>query len=381
MIVCDVVNNSIWYDPRVIKQLCEYSKYFELYAVGLWDYKFNEAEISRLPGHISIVPISKKYYRKNRTFITKIIREFLIFKRLKNAIKKTGADIIHANDLNALVPAYYAAKKMRCKLIYDTHEVFLENHNIANSKLKKCFWSYFERKIIKKIDYLVCVSNAAAEYFKTKYKIDKVIVVTNCAKKNDTNYMPKTITSNYIEVLNHGQFYAGRGYDLMIETAKLIKDKNIKFVLRGFGSIEKKLREEVEKSELDNVIFEPPCKVYELINYASRSHIGLAITQPTCLNFELSVSNKLFEYASAGLPVIMSNIPEHRYLNEKYSIGIILNDNTPTSLYSAIEFLVNNKEFYKKCSENAIKMSSILNWEAEFLKLMDLEKELVRKLC
>ena len=108
MKVCDVVLNSIWFDPRVIKQLSEYSKNgFDLYAVGLQDIKVNEQEISRLPGTVNIVPIERKYYRENRTIFTKIAREITIFRRVKSAIVQTGADVIHANDLNALVPSYY----------------------------------------------------------------------------------------------------------------------------------------------------------------------------------------------------------------------------------------------------------------------------------
>ena len=111
MKVCVVVINSIWFDPRVTKQISEYSKEHNVVSVGLQDSKMNEDEIKKLPGEIKIVSIDKKYYRKNRTLLTKIRRELLIYKRIKKAIIETHANIIHANDLDALVPAYYASKK------------------------------------------------------------------------------------------------------------------------------------------------------------------------------------------------------------------------------------------------------------------------------
>ena len=96
------------------------------------------------------------------------------------AIVREKPDIIHANDLNALIPAYMAARRLKCALIYDTHEIFLENPWISGNKPVKLIWSVFERYIIKRVDLVVCVSHAAADYFKRKYKIQKPVVITNC---------------------------------------------------------------------------------------------------------------------------------------------------------------------------------------------------------
>ena len=144
--------------------------------------------------------------------------------------------------------------------------------------------------------------------------------------------------------------------------------------------MEAQLREMVSK--LDNkeqYIFYPPVNVQELIPMASRSHVGVAVTEAICLNFELSVSNKLFEYASAGLPVIMSDIPEHRYLNEKYNFGIVIPENSPEAIAEAAIKLYTDKELYAQCSENAKRLSDEVNWENEFARLIDLEREMIKK--
>jgi len=380
MRVCDVVLNSVWYDPRVTKQIIEYDKQgIEVCVVGLEDTKTNTDEVNKLPGDITIVPIEKKYYRNNRTVFTIIKREYLIFKRVKQAIEQKKPDIIHANDLNALIPAYYAAKKLKCKLIYDTHEIFLENRAIATSKIKQLFWGHYEKRIIKKIDKLICVSHAAAEYLQKKYNIDEPMVVTNCAMNSIPLDFSKVVKNEKFEILNHGQFYEGRGYDIMLRAAELSPNEHIQYVLRGYGSKENELREYARLHHLNNVTFSPPVKVYELIKCAAKSHIGLAITEPTCLNFQLSISNKLFEYAAAGIPVIMSNIPEHQYINSKYHIGIVIEENSPQKLVEAVNVLYNNTEFYSVCRNNAIEMSKILTWENEFDRLLTLERSMIKE--
>ena len=164
----------------------------------------------------------------------------------------------------------------------------------------------------------------------------------------------------------------------MIQAARLSLNSNIRYCLRGFGRMEEELRSDVDKYGLANVKFYSPVKVTELIPSASMSHVGLAITVPFCLNFKLSISNKIFEYAAAGLPVIMSNIPEHKYLNDKYNFGIILDNCTAEELHSAVMRLYDNPELYIQLSENSLKFSEEVNWDNEFMKLLDYEKSILK---
>ena len=166
----------------------------------------------------------------------------------------------------------------------------------------------------------------------------------------------------------------------MVEAAPLLREyPEIKFALRGFGKIENQLHKRAEDLNVTNIIFYPKVKVEELIPLAARSMVGVAITEPICLNFKLSVSNKLFEYAAAGLPVIMSDIPEHRYLNDQYHFGLILPDNSPRSLADTVIQLYQDQELYRQLAENAQRMSQEVNWENEFHKLIDAEKDMLKK--
>lgn len=381
MIICDVVYNSIWYDPRVKKQIIQYLdvKDVELCCVGFQCKRYNLEEIKKINCPVEIVMMKDKYYRKERTIFTKIAREISALYKMTRAIVRTKADIIHANDMDALLPAYLASRKLKCKLIYDSHEIFLENNNIVNKKWNKRYWAFWECYIIKRVDLVVAVSRAAAEYLAEKYSMNKPMVVTNCVNKVDKKKQI-TMKAEKFEVLNHGQFYEGRGYEMMIEAGRMTSSyENIEFVLRGLGKLESKLRKQIMDENIKNVRMDPPVYVHELIPMAAKSYVGLAITEPYCLNFKLSVSNKLFEYAAAGLPVIMSDIPEHRYLNERYHFGIIIPENTPEALVQAVIKLYTDKVFYEECAGNARKLSDEINWENEFQKLIDLEHQWMKE--
>lgn len=374
MKVCDVVLNSVWYDPRVRKQIVEYiNNDIEVVSIGFRDARYDEEKVNAVPCPVFLSDIDEKY-KKPLSKVEILLKEFNCVKNLRETIIAQKPDIIHANDLNTLTAACQAAKKLGCKVVYDSHEICVENHNMKG--IYKKLNALCEKVFIKRINKMVCVSHAAADYFENKYGIEKPMVITNCSLKAEKAVI--TEKNRGFEILNHGQYYAGRGYDIIVEASSLLKDyPEIKIALRGFGAMEEELRKKAEKIGNGNVIFYPPVLVNELIPYASKSKVGVAITENTCLNFELSVSNKIFEYASAGLPVIMSDIPEHRYLNEKYNFGIILKENTPECFAEAAIKLYTDKAFYDMCAENAEKLSEEVNWENEFSRLIEIERSWV----
>ena len=377
MKVCDVVKNSVWFDPRVRKQIISYmaASDCDVVAIGVEDRRYDKKKVDEYPCDVKLVHIDSKYYGSKRTFFMKIKRELTVNREMKKMLIECKPDVIHANDLNALVPAYKAAKKLKCKVIYDSHEVFVENAGIVNHKLIRLIWMAYEKHLIKRIDKMVCVSHAAAEHIADLYGVEKPMVVTNCSLKSEQTSSEKK--NEGFEVLNHGQFYEGRGYDIMIEAIPLLKEyPEAKLALRGFGKLEDTLKNRAKELGDENVRFYPKVLVEELIPMAANAHVGVAITENICLNFKLSVSNKLFEYASAGLPVIMSDIPEHRYLNEKYEFGIVIPENTPEEFAKAVLKLYTDSEFYNKCKANAKKLSDDINWENEFEQLIAFERSI-----
>lgn len=375
MRVCDVVLDSIWYDPRVRKQINTYIENgIELTCVGYKCERYDQEKVALIPCPVKIIEDDPRYAGKQRSFIKKLRREKTRNDRIAEAIINYRPDVIHANDLNALIPSIKAAKKLKCTIIYDSHEICVENIYVGG--LYKKYLAWCEKRYVKKVDRMVCVSNATAEYFKNKYRIEKPMVVTNCSLKSE-QYACEEKNDSF-EVLNHGQFYEGRGYDIMVEAIPLLKDyPDVKLAVRGFGKLEERLKKRAQELGGDNFIFYPRVLVQELISSASKSRVGVAITESICLNFELSVSNKLFEYASAGLPVIMSNIPEHRYLNDKFKFGVVISENTPKAFAEAVIKLYEDRGFYNECAQNAKKLSDEINWENEFGKLIEFEKSLI----
>ena len=377
MKICDVVLNSVWNDPRVTKQVVEYIKAgFEVACVGMKYKNFNQEKINAMPCKVVMLERDATFGGKQKSILKKLLREKYRIASVVQAIVNEKPDVIHANDLDALIPSYIAQKKLGCKLIYDSHEICCETRYYDKYWIYNQYMKYTERRIVKKCDKMICVSHSAADYFHKAFKIEKPLVITNCILKENvlTEYPSK---NEGFEVLNHGILHDSRGLEMMRDSCRFFEEyPEIKMAARGYGGIEKQLKEQVANDHLKNFIFYPPVDPKMLIPDAARSHVGVAVTLPVCLNFKLSVSNRLFEYAAAGIPVIMSDIPEHRYLNDKYQFGIIIENNEQQAFEAAVLRLYNDKEFYMQCCCNAAKLATDVSWEREFAPLIAYLKDI-----
>jgi glycosyltransferase involved in cell wall biosynthesis len=376
MKLCIIVGNSLRKDPRVIKQInCALDEGIDVHFIGYVDENYSAQFLESIGCPFSIVDLGEKYTGHLKSLIKKLYRQFLFYFYPIKWMIKIKPDVIHANDFDTLIPSYIASLFCRSKVLYDSHEIYAENIGIANNKVLKKAIIFSEKILLKRIGAMISVSHSAAAYFQKKYKIPLPTVITNCPYKQNIPIQPFK-NPNFFEVLYQGQMYRGRGYEEFVNSAKFI-DKNIILVLRGYGSIEGELKEIVKQNNLEKKVrFDGPVEVKDIVIKASTSNVGIVLTQPVNINFKLTVSNKLFEYIHAGLPVILSDVPEHRYLNDAFNFGIIVTNFSPIGIAECINNLSSDPIKYTLLKENAIKASEILCWENESQKLLSLYKSL-----
>jgi glycosyltransferase involved in cell wall biosynthesis len=99
--------------------------------------------------------------------------------------------------------------------------------------------------------------------------------------------------------------------------------------------------------------------------------MGLVIFQPAENHIE-SQPNKLFEYLSAGLPIVASNFPLWREIVEGNGVGIVVDPTNSQEVADAISFLLKNPEL---CAEMGGRARALiearLNWNVEARKLIE----------
>jgi len=95
------------------------------------------------------------------------------------------------------------------------------------------------------------------------------------------------------------------------------------------------------------------------------ARVGLVLLQRTKAYRE-SLPTKMFEYFAAGVPVIASDFPLWRTIVEKHECGILVNQESPEEIASALKQYSENPELLELHSTNARRLAvEKFNWQPE----------------
>lgn len=368
-----LVTNSVRKDPRVQKEaMTAYNAGHEVTVIGIKDQNYDHSFVDKVPYKVVLIDsIANNHKRFTPAwFLSGVTKAIKYNKRFVEEVEKVNPDLVHSNDFDTLSAGYQASKKCNAKLVYDSHEVATGSILAEKYKLVKTYIKFREGRIIRKAYKVISVSNAAADYIANLYHIERPVVITNCPPYY---HLSESRSSNHrFEILYQGIMSTGRGYEEFIRAINY-SDEKITYVVRGYGEIKDELMLLSKKECVeDRVFFLDPVEISELIPIASTSSVGVVLTKPVCTNYNMTVSNKFFEYIQAGLPVILSNVPEHVFLNNKYSVGIVIDDVSPEKIGEAANMLYRNSELYMELKENVKRAKQDLSWEKIEEKLLEI---------
>lgn len=374
-----LVMNGVSSDPRVTKEANVVGQKCSLTVVGE-RHSLTTAEHENA-GAYQILRVNsiKKENGGGASILNKITRKLASFVKIGLAAYKQKADIYHAHDFEMLPAAFLAAKLRKAKLVYDSHELWIEQRPDFPPLFKKVVM-IVEGWLVKRTDEIITVNESIANELKSRYKLKKkpVILHNFTMKQTGTNKVATKQGPEPIIVLYHGGYMKDRGLEELIKAFEHVKG-NVVLHLRGFGPIEEELRN-IAKDLIKEgkVVFCPPVSMRELVTAAQSADIGIIPYKPTCLNNLYSFPNKLSEYLMAGLAVCASDIPEIARLNQQVHFGALFDPFNPESIAAAINELASDKAQLLACRENALKWSlSEGNWEEESKKLDDLYNRLL----
>lgn len=371
MKICMLVTNSIKKDPRVRREAesASANEDNEVVVIGCNDPNYDSFFCENQKYAIRIYDLPIKYKLKLHSRINKAKRMvYPVFGMYKICLAERP-DVVHANDFDTLPIAVMVKKKTKCKVVYDSHEIYTEQPSLKKYPLIKKVLKCIEARLIKKADYVISVSHAASKELGRMYGIQPPTVVTNCSKYYHKENLPPK--NDRFEVIYHGIVNANRGYEEFAEAGAFVDD-GVYLVVRGMGERIEYINSIIREKGLNNARIDDPVEIPELIPCAAMSMVGVVLTKPVSANYKYTVSNKIFEYIQARIPVIMSDVPEHRYLNERYQIGIIIKNVEAREIADAVNKLYRNEQLYNTLCENVDAAARRLCWEKEYMKLEEI---------
>ena len=300
------------------------------------------------------------------------------------------ADVYHGHDLTGLPAALRAAERNGGRVVYDSHEIFLESGtNARRPAWLRARFARLERRWVARCDALVTVNESLAEELGRRYAPRRTVVVHNTperwaapAERPDLIRAATGIPADEPIALYHGGFSAHRGLE---ELAAAILEpglERVHAVYLGYGTMRGWLDREATEPRyggrlhvLDAV---PPA---ELGPWVASADVGVMAIQASTLNHRLSTPNKLFECLAAGVPVVASDFPEMRRIvlgDPDGPLGEVCDPSSPADLARAIGAIVSLPpdalaDLRARCLKAAHER---WNWETESARLVALYADL-----
>lgn len=284
-----------------------------------------------------------------------------LYRELK---KKADKDtILHANDLDALLPNYLLARKLNIPLVFDSHEIFSEMPAIQG-KMSQKLWRYLERKVLPDIHFMMTASGSYAKWFKNKYGVDAV-VVQNSPRKLDFN---QEVLENHPEIiLYQGAINPFRGIDKAILAMHHLE--NSIFKIAGDGPMKKVYEELVIRENLQHKVqFLGKLLPEDLRKITLTADCGMSIEENGGESYFYSLPNKVLDCIQARVPVILSDLPEMQQIKSQFDIGSIIKDHHPKNIANAIISVLDKGR--KSYLPELNKAANVLCWENEEVKLL-----------
>ncbi len=290
-------------------------------------------------------------------------------------------DLLVANDLDTLLPNYLVSRLKKLPLVFDSHEYFTGLPEIRDRPFVKWVWITIEKSIFPKLKYVITVSDSIAEAYRGKYGL-KSVVVRNCSRSaNNINAFSKNElginTDYFLLVFQGGGINMEKGGEELIDAINITE--NVSLLIAGSGEVLAILKKKVDELDLSGkIIFFPKMPWDELMKYTKSASAGLCLEKDTNLNYRYSLPNKLFDYISAGIPVITGSLPEIKKVVEKYECGIIIHEITPGEISRAISKLRDDPDLLNKLKRNTVIASEKLNWNIESKIITDFYNQILK---
>jgi glycosyltransferase involved in cell wall biosynthesis len=288
----------------------------------------------------------------------------------------TKVDVLHANDLDTLLPNFLVSKIKGIPLIYDAHEYFTEVPELEGRTIVKKIWKSLEAWIFPKLKYALTVNDSIASLYEAEYGVKPEVlrnipelVKTSTLKSKRELGIPE---NRKIIVLQGAGINIQRGAEEAVEAMQFLE--NAVLLIIGGGDVIENLKTLVKTRRLsDKVVFLPKMPFNELMQFTRNADVGLTLDKDTNINYRFSLPNKLFDYIHCGIPTLASNLPEVRKIIEEYSVGIITPNHQPVCIAQKIEEILNSPIPWKQNCESA---SLVLNWENEKKALIKIYQSL-----
>jgi glycosyltransferase involved in cell wall biosynthesis len=297
---------------------------------------------------------------------------------LVRAVRQTGASVVHFHDPDLLVlsPFFRPAR-----VVYDCHEYYAYNVSQRRGwprllrRLLGTAVAVTEPLLASRTDAIILVEDGQKQTFQRVRK-DQVMIYNYPIIETS----PPSRTGNERTAIYVGSHSESKGCGTMVEAMQLVVREIADARLLLVGPFNRlayldHIQQRIAQAALEgNILLTGAVPHSQVIDWLARADLGLV---PFMSRYQPSIPTKLFEYMIAALPVIASDLPNHRRFLEQANCGYLVEPEEPAAYADRIIHLFRNPDEAKHLGSNGRRaVEKRFNWHQEEVKLLALYRRL-----
>jgi glycosyltransferase involved in cell wall biosynthesis len=268
--------------------------------------------------------------------------------------RKLSFDIVHAHDFDTLPLGYALARAKGAKLVYDSHESYVDMVHNLPSVIRKSIW-HSENFLLKRVDLVITVGDILKEFLQER-GARNVCVVGNWQDPEQFVFVEQELAAERERLgIRPGQkviaFIANLGAERRIPEliAAVSQTPDAFLILGGNGPGAEQAK--AAAATCTNIAYLGYVQPQRVPFYTTLADIVFYSFDPANPNARFSAPNKLFECLAAGKAMLTGDFGEIGRIVRELHCGVILPDYEAMRIRAAIEDL--SGEVLNEYSRNA----------------------------
>jgi glycosyltransferase involved in cell wall biosynthesis len=240
-------------------------------------------------------------------------------------------------------------------------------------------WALIEHRYAAQVSAWVVSGESMVElYLRRNVPVDRIHVLYAGSLPRTAGSVERCLRKRLqiepasIVLLYQGLIEQKRGIWDVLDVMPFLPSK-VHFVVLGFGQ-NHALQKEVDRRGMQDrvhVVDAVPQK--HLLGYTTDADVGIICSKPICESYRHCNPSKLFEYLAAGLPLVVSNLPQLAWYLNKHGLGEVFESGNRQELVRALMRLIQDERYRKSCAENSKRVHETeACWEVQAQKLRDI---------
>lgn len=349
------VSNDIRHDRRMIR-ICSALQHAG-YQVTLVGRQYPDSPA--LPEYPFKVHRLSFWFRSGKLFYLEMQLRYLL------CLWRQPAEAQCAIDLDTILPIVISGRMKRRRLIFDAHEFFTEVPELTGRPVSRAIWERIERWSVPYMDLIYTVGPALADVLAKRYARPVHVIRNLPDRQVEGDQWP---ARDRQIIWYQGALNQGRGLEVAIRV--LARLPGYQLWIAGEGDLSEELRNLANTCGVHQQVrflgWVPPA---ELSQWTVQASIGLNLLTDDSLSYYYSLANKWFDYVYARLPAIHMAFPEYVRLNDRYPVGVLIDQLDEDHLIQGIKEL-SDPETYRSCQAGCVVHTKELTWEREVVELL-----------